>query len=315
MRASCLLGIVLLVALAAPRHADAGPARTQTPGAGVPQRNADGSSARLRTAIERAAGYLGTHELQGDWAWFTTQAALLLGPKFKTWAGTLKVAPSLQAIATSGRRPETFPEALEARIWSLRWLPEHPAPRLSRPDATPVDGAESRRFEEPEAMTIMAMLLAGVHCDTLSPKDRDGWLTLLSTPSHSYMLTNQLFSLMLAYNQGCLSARVIDPIRLRLATQLFAQLTGDSDTLDELTIERLAILCYARVGDWISPGSIARLVNEQQASGAWGARDPRLFRGYRLTEEQTASLAFYVLARAWTLHHGSAAGPQPPHVK
>jgi hypothetical protein len=308
----CLLGILLLLALAGAQRADARQEGKQTAGGGGSPRSADKASVdRLRTAIERAAGYLGTRQQSGNGAWFTTQAAILLSPKFKAWARTLKVSPSLVAVASSDS-PKTFLEAAEASLWSLRWLPERPAVQLPKPNPTPVDRAESRRFEESETMLVIVSQLASATCHEFSPQKQHEWLAMLAWPAHSYSLTNQLLSLMLGYNNGCLTQRVTTPHRRRLATQVYAELIGDMDTLDALAIERMALLSYARVGDWIAPGLIARLVGEQQPSGSWGARDPHVFKGYRATDEFTTALSFYVLARSWALHHASAPAPMPP---
>lgn len=312
VRRSCVLGTVLLFALAEPQRADTRPVGQPTRDAGISQRGGNTVSlAPLRTAIERAARYLGTQEHHGPGAWFTTQAAILLGAQFKVWAGTLKLAPSLREFAKSGS-PKTFPEAVEAGIWSRRWMRERPAVHLPKPDTTPLGRAESRRFEDPDEIAILAIQLVSLNCRRLSPENREHWLIMLSAPTHNYLLTNELLTLLLAYNQGCLSPRVVTPIRLQLATQIFAELIGDSDTLDALAIERLATLCYAGVCDWIAPELITRLINEQQPWGTWGVRDPHLFRGFHQTEEQTAAFAFYVLARTWAEHHGSAPGPKPP---
>jgi len=311
IRSWALIGTVVLLALGEPPPIYARRAATPTPGAAVQQPNGGTPAPDLRAAIERAAGFLGTRDQSGRSGWATTQGALLLGSKFQTWARTLKLAPVLAKTTKPGAHPN-FSELLETRLWSLRSLPERPMVKLSTPAPALVDRDAARHFEEQDLRNLLEVLLVAVSCRSLTPEQRAQWPEQFATPGRSYLLAYQLIGLMIGYNQGCLTAKVAEPIRARLATQLFAQATTDSDTLDGLAIERFAALCYAGVCDWIDSKLIARLVSEQQPSGSWGTRNPHVSRSVNSTEDQIAALAFYVLARSWSLHHPTGAAPSPP---
>ena len=159
MRRWFLIGVIPLLALGEPPRVDARSAQKPTPAAGT-------RSPALRGAIERAAGYLGTRVHSGEGGWSTTQGALLLGPKFEAWARTLKVVSTV----LNADKPDShagFAEVIDARLWSLRWLRERPAAKLSKPTtAPPVDRAEARRFEEVK-----------LNVTTRSPTDHPGRTT------------------------------------------------------------------------------------------------------------------------------------------
>lgn len=273
----------------------------------------------LRRAIELAAGFLGPHQLRGVEAWIVTQGASLLGPGFNAWARTLSVPPAVVNAAKQSPL-KTFPMLLptEGRLWSLRAMPQRKIAALPKPNAVPVAGVEPRRFDEQGTGDLILMTVMSVACHDLSRELRTKWLGgLSSTDKHSYVLATQLFSVMIGYNQGCLSLGVANPIRRQLATSVFEEVRADIDTLDDLSIYRIAALCYAGACEWIDPELIARLVAEQQPSGSWGLRDPQISGLSFARPDHTAAYAFYALARAWSLHHasGHAGGPKPPSTK
>jgi hypothetical protein len=298
---------------------DAQPSGKPTPCPVVPTATATETSAdSMRRAIERAAGYLGTHQLRADGAWMATQGAMLLGPGFKAWAKTLTVSP-LVVEAAKEDPLAAFPQLLpiEGRLWALRTLPQRKTVALPKPPAAPLAGVELRHFEQQDAGDTLAIMLMSVACRNLSPTYRDRWLTLLSADRHSYVLAIQLFGLMLGYHQGCLNPGVTNPLRRQLATRLFSEMRADADALDDLAIERIAGLCYAGVCEWVDPQLISRLVTEQQPSGSWGRRDPHIPGAATTTEDHATARAFYVLARSWSVHHfpSNVAGPKPPRLK
>jgi len=287
---------------------------TATPASIVCTPTPTSPAARLRHAIEHAAAFLGRHEHGAEAAWIITQGAIALGPKFKAWAGKLKVDPAVSAAATPNSQPD-FTGAIDARMFALRWRAPRSVPKLKKPALVETDRAGARSFDLQELGSLAELLLLSAYCPTLKADQKTRLLQDLSRPTHGYALTKQLLGLMLAYNQGCLTTAVAEPLRARLATQLFQEAVADGDILDALTLERLAMLCYARVCDWVDPQLITRLVGEQDTFGGWGPRDPRIFRGFVARESHTAALAFYVLAQTWAAGSASPPAPKPPIAK
>jgi hypothetical protein len=261
---------------------------------------------RMRPALERAAAYLGRTELRGDDTWIATQGAIKLGPDFRTWAETLNVNPVVEADVQRDPLGSRTGAGTEGHLWSLRWLPEAVQPALPHPDdglAQPVATALS----DEDLSAILRVMAHPVVCSRLSDADRQAWVGELSLPAQSYLLTHQLLALMIGRNQGCLDDATVEPLRRELATRLWLEQAADRSGIHDLSIERMAILCYAQVCEWIPSAWVNDLIGAQQPSGSWGELNPGVHDRVIARPEHTAALAFYVLAAVWEERFGDAA--------
>jgi len=272
------------------------------------------TAANLRHALERAASFLSSGEINARAIWFTTQAAALLGPQFTSWAQTLKPAEPLAKLLEPNAKLG-FVDWIDIQWWLLRALPEQQMPKLVKPSPAPASRTESRHFEDKDFGDPGGFMFS-MACPKLNAEQHAKWLDWVSEkPTHSYRLTFQLLGLAIGYNQHCLTPPVLAPLRKDLTTRVWAEVLGDRDTLDAFHLEQIAALCYAQACEWIPSDVVGRLIAEQGPSGSWGVRESFINKDMSATENLTASMAFYVLARSWTLRYASAPGPKPPQVK
>lgn len=272
------------------------------------------TAARLRSAIEANARYLAHIELRGDDAWIATQGASKLGPRFKTWAETLTVNPIVAADAQRDPLASRTGGGTEGHLWQLRWLPEPAAAPLAPPDVDHVPPVSTALTEE-DLFAILRIMAYAVVCPRLGDAERERWLDELRTEAHSYLLTHQLLSLMLGRNQGCLDDAVVEPLRQEMATRLWLEHAADSSGVHDLSIERLAVLCYAQVCNWVRPEWVEQVLAEQDPSGSWGERNPGVHERVVARPEHTAALAFYVLAAVWADRFSAEPAPLPPSAR
>ncbi|MBX3027359.1 hypothetical protein KF840_20870 [bacterium] len=261
-------------------------------------RPASGAAPRLRAALEQAATYLGRTELRGDDTWIATQGAMRLGPDFRTWAETLNVNPIVETDVQRDPLASRTGSGTEGHLWKLRWLPDTALPALPRPDDTLAPPLPVALTDE-DLFAILRDMAYAVVCPRLSPSDRQAWLDGLHVPAQSYRLTHQLLSLIIGHNQGCLDAATVEPLRRELATRLWLEQAADRSGIHDLSIERMAILCYAQVCDWIPTAWVDEVIATQEPSGSWGERNPGVHERVVARPEHTAALAFYVLAATW----------------
>jgi len=262
--------------------------------------NPSGNPQNLRDAIQRTAAFLTKVELRGDDAWIATQGALKLGPEFRIWAETLRVAPVVQADQQRDPLADTAGSGVEGNLWALRWLAESPLAELAPPALPPESPAHTALSEE-EIFSIIRTMAHTVACHRLGDAGREQWLEELRADSNSYVLTHQLISLVLGWHQGCIDAATAEPLREQLATRVRIEQAMDRRVITDLSIERLAALCYAQLCSWIDDEWLDELLWAQQASGSWGDQlnanvHPRVV----AREEHGAAMAFYVLASVWS---------------
>lgn len=274
--------------------------------------NPSRSPRQVRSAIQDAAAYLSSIELRGDDTWIATQGAAKLGPEFRTWAETLQI--SSVTVADRERDPLTGVggAGVEGHLWSLRWLEEGPLPQLPVPEL-PASYLVHTALSEEEIFSILQTMAYAVVCHRLSDIDRETWLQNLSQERNSYVLTHQLIALTLGQHQGCIDSATAEPMREALATRLWLEQAMDRGGFTDLSVERLAALCYAQLCSWIPDEWINELLREQQPSGSWGDElNPNVHPRVIAREEHGAALAFYVLASVWSDRFADEAGPQPP---
>jgi hypothetical protein len=269
---------------------------------------------QVRNAVQAVAAYLAATVLRGDDAWIATQGALKLGPDFRTWAETLAVATMVEEDLKRDPLTSQMGGGVEGHLWNLRWLPELPAPSLPPPDLEALHPVSTALSDE-DILAILQVMAHAVACRRLSDTQRRAWMEELSTPRHSYLLTHQLIALMLGYNQDCIDEATAEPLRQKQATQLWIEQAMDQSGIHDLSIERMAALCYAQVCNWLRDEWVNELIKQQEPSGSWGERNPQVNPRVVAREEHGAALGFYVLAAFWQERFGDASPPVPPPVR
>ncbi len=259
--------------------------------------------ATLTTAIERSAGYFQERPPRGDVGFLIGQASMHLSPAFRRWSEAMQPDP---AVTQAMKDPAAL-QYLEATMWMQRGQQHQPWAPLAAPPVTPSSKPSALTDDELSGVTqVMSMALK---CDQLNPTQRQQWLDRLSTPSHSYLLTHQLLSLVWGRNAGCLTDAEAAPLRTALATALYAELLADGTTVNDLSLERMAMLCYADLCDWVSDAQTDAVRTKQHADGSWGDGSVPIHPNAFVPPEHTAGLGFYVLAMKWD---PSSPPPSPP---
>lgn len=271
----------------------------------------EGHSSHLSEAIDKLARYLERTDLRGDDAWIATQGASKLGPTFRTWAETLSIEGAAEQDRLQNPLNNAYGMGVEGRLLSLRWLEEQPLPPLPAPEPRP-DLVYPTAITEDDIRSLLRVMSYTSVCTRLDEAQRQDWLDLLAQETNGYLLTHQLLALILGYNQRCLDLDTIEPLRAKLATRLYYEQANDDRGIDDLSVERMAILCYAQVCDWLDPESIDLLIREQDPSGSWGERNPGVHERVVARESHTASLALYALASTWRTRFPDLAPPLPP---
>jgi hypothetical protein len=236
-------------------------------------------------ALGRAAFYLGRKPVRGDQIWLLTQAARLLGGEFPDWAGSL---PTVSAAAEHSN--------LEGRLARLRDLAPRPLMPLPVPQHPPV----TRRVElsDDDLARFLRVMELSFSCSEHDRGRRGELLADLREPGTSYLLTHQLWAAVTAYHLGCIEAAELDPLREKLGLRVLAELLAD-ERITDLSVERMAMLCYAGLVGWIPADQRAMLLRDQVPWGSWGEVPVAAHANLLGPEGHTAALGFYVLAHLW----------------
>jgi hypothetical protein len=257
----------------------------------------------ITSALERTARYFDDRPLRGDVSFLIAQASKRLSPDFTRWSSGLK--PD-EAVTRAMENPTSL-QYIEAIMWQERgrahrqWQSQLP-PAVA---ATPVAPA----LNDQEVESIAQVMALGLTCKELSAQQRGTWLSMLATPSRSYLLTHQLLSLTWGRDSGCLNDAEADPLRVTLATALYQELLGDGVTVNDLSLERMAMLCFADLCNWVSEAQTNAVVTKQLENGSWGDGSVPVHPRASVSEEHTAGLGFFVLAMKWDWANQP---PRPP---
>ena len=246
--------------------------------------------ARIALALDKVTHYLEQQKLRGDQAWLIAKAAAALGKDRAAWAAKLPLDPSV--VEAAKRDPKQDLSAIEGAMAHLGRLPSQPLPPLAAPKVEPKTGL-SRRFETADGEHVIELMRSAIVCD--ANVDDAAWDPRLLSLGQGYLLTHQLLSVTLAYERGCVSRERALHWRQLLAAPLLAEVLGRKDPLDDLAIERLAVLCYAGLCDWIPRADIEALLAQQGPTGTWGSHGPENMSNIDW-EAHTAALGFYTLA-------------------
>ena len=272
---------------AAPEPQDATPARD-------PKRPSLHSDTSLAIAIDRAAGYLATLPLTPDVYWLAKRVGHALGGEFDAWKDSLELADYRNNLAAFG-----YPqEAIDAWIESYSSPPPLLTP-LAVPDGlTPLP--TPWEFDESNLREVIEVTILGLRCTVAcEPATVEALLLNLAEPGADYVLTHQMLSLVLAYQFDCISQEEFEPLRAFLATIMLQELLGDI-VFTDLTAERMAMLSYAGLTNWIPESFIEMAIDMQQANGRWP--EVAVFGPDSIVSappEHTAGLALFALAHVW----------------
>lgn len=233
----------------------------------------------LAQAIDRAAVFLDRGELRSDDAWVAYQAAILLGGEYEAWAATLK------------------PSGAYMPLWELRDL--EPARIRDAPGPEPGPGASGgSRMSTDDVLLLVELVKWSRDCPSLDPRGLERLRRVLGRPLHSYLLTHQLWGANLAVSRGCFEAEEMRGTILALAQRVRDELATDWLTTD-LAAERIAMLCWVGLTDWVPDEKFDMLLSDQHPSGSWGVVEFDVYPGAVVRAEHTAALAFYGLAARW----------------
>jgi hypothetical protein len=241
-------------------------------------------------ALERTATYFDARRPRGDVGFLIGQASVRLSPEFVRWSDAMQPDPQV----TRAMADPTSVPYLEAMMWLDRGRPHRPWRSLPPPSVEPESLPTT--LSDQELASVTQVVAMGLRCEQLDATKRQQWLTFLATPNHSYLLTHQLLSLVWARDSGCLSDAEADPLRTTLATALYAELRADRTTVNDLSLERMAMLCYADLCNWVGDRQTTAVLARQHADGSWGDGSVPINARASVPPEHTAGLGFYVLA-------------------
>lgn len=267
---------------------------------------------KLRAAVEAAARYISVTELRGDDAWVATQGAMQLGPTFRIWAETIDVSSGVATDLERDPLEGASGRGVEGHLWNLRWIEPIALPPLD-PPAIPSLVPVSTTLSDEDILALIRIMAQAVACHRLGAADLQAWVDELRRETSGYLLTHQLIALLLGRHQGCIDAETAEPIRADLTRRLFLEQSMDRRGIDDLSLERLAILCFAQVCDWLQDEWIDEVIRTQQPSGSWGAEtNAHVNERVIAREEHSAALGFYVLASVWQQRFADEAPPRVP---
>lgn len=271
-----------------------GPPLAASGGASTTAPHAPVTAARIARGLEKAAAFLGPRELRGDQSWLVGRACHLLGEPHVAWSGTLRTHPDV--IAGAEQDPAKMAIALEGALWKMRRRPTRSWPSAPLPNVAPASPV-SHRFESQDAVQILTMTRAALGC-TLAAALPQTFFDAVNAPASGYMLTHQLFALGLAYERGCLADELARSLRAALATRIVAEQRVDREPITDLSIERMALLCYVGLGHWVSEADLDALLAKQDRKGSWGSHGPDNAGGIDWAPH-SAALGFFLLAHRW----------------
>jgi hypothetical protein len=257
----------------------------------------------VASALERSAGYFDAHPPRGDVGFLIGQGSLHLPAAFQRWSDAMEPDPAV----TQAMADPTAAQYLEAILWLQRGRPHHQWGPLAPPSVAPSPTPST--LSDDELAGVQDVMDKALRCEDLDAEQRQAWLTSLATPSHSYLLTHQLLSLVWGRVSGCLGDAEADPLRNTLATAVYAELLADATKVNDLSLERMAMLCYADLCDWVNDEQIQAVVAGQDPDGGWGDGSVPIHPDAFVPPEHTAGLGFYVLAMKWD---PATQPPSPP---
>jgi hypothetical protein len=257
----------------------------------------------VAVAIERAAGFLTTRPLLMDAHWFAKQSAHLLGGEFVPWASRLTYKDQRLEYEAAGMSPAgvaAFMASADYPARTLRALPR-PVGLTSRPT-----GTQMTREELDRTFTISVRGVESL--GACKPENVDALVAEVSEPGTDYVLTHQLWALLLAHQNSCVfSPQQFEALRQTLAAEVLRELMAD-DRFTDLTAERMALLGLAGLSSWIPDAVIARAVETQNDDGSWPKVHVYGEHSYvSVVPEHQAALALYALAHVWLRSAGQDA--------
>jgi len=242
-------------------------------------------------ALERAGRKLAAGKLRGDEAWLVFQAAAILGGEFPAWAEGLRVKKTARIPDKPGKWN------LNRRVYRIRShefdnieMPDDPG-ELPPPDTDP-------RITDHELTRLNRVMDWSMRCRDLDEPQLARLRWELEHPSKSYVLAHQLWAGVTSISFGCVDREWGTKATVELARHVLAELLTDEETSD-LSVERMAFLCYANAYHWIPDEKFEQLVRDQKESGSWGTLDLHVNPVTWVGPEHTMALAFYALAHRW----------------
>ncbi|MDO8416149.1 MAG: hypothetical protein Q7S87_08070 [Agitococcus sp.] len=243
---------------------------------------------RFETAIVK-------QPVHGDVALLVRQGAKILHHK-------VVVKPQKSYIS----RANKFPYSLEYALWALRdeqlniekktfsltkdkKFESYLAFTLSHPSSS----IDIEKIYISQIRMVINIMKIAIECK------KNGFLTdLIGEPGYEYVSTHQLFTLVLAKHQGCITARQYEATLPIYATRVKNELDVVGDKLSDLQVERAAMLALIGRVDLIPITLIKNIIKSQRKDGFWLYVDnitPRL-----IPKEHTSALAYYLLAASQT---------------
>ena len=269
------------------------------------------SPTQLVSAIERSAAYFEGKPVHGDQAHLLIVAAALLSKEFQTWAAGL--APLEIVLEDAQYDPEAFngQRGVEGRLWAERSIPRRPWAPLAKPaDLPPLHSAiwltdQSLR----DLYVLMNRIFA---CRGRGADAQRDLVEALSRPGRGYVLSHQLVGAGWARDRGCLPDTKADALRASLAPLVYRELLADEGAVHDLSVERMAVLCYTGLCGWLTAAHVQSLVVKQLPDGSWGELPVEVHRAASFPPGHTAALAFLVLATRWAEHQPRLPVPRAP---
>jgi hypothetical protein len=236
----------------------------------------------LSTAINRAADFLGSTPLEHDELWFVHQASRRLGRGFPRWA--------------AGLRENAAPAGAEQVLAELRDLDMHRFPLLIGQQTILALPRPARSTDKKTANQLISEMFFAVHdCRAEKADTVERVRGLLGLELHGYLLAHQAWMLAVAASRGCVSVEEAAPYRKGMGEQLQSELVA-SQGLDDLDLERMAVLCLLDLCHWVPKDSFDRAIAHQLPSGSWGKIPPAGGEPKMLRETHTVALGFFALA-------------------
>ncbi len=243
-----------------------------------------GADDPMADALERAASYFARKVLKGDQAWMARQGAWILGGEFDAWGDALFVETRVISGSQSGTN----------RLSRDRYSP---LPPLPAPDVQPVPDP-IYHLSRAEFRSIGRTMALSTTCPRLEGRNLEVLRGLVRKPGRSYVVTHQLWALITGYHLGCFDQATLDELRPVLATVVLRELLADTK-MNDLTAERMAMLAYAGVVDWIPERLFELALATQDPSGAWMRHQVDIGPHASSSVMHASTLAFYALAARW----------------
>ncbi|UCE86454.1 MAG: hypothetical protein JSU66_01580 [Deltaproteobacteria bacterium] len=232
--------------------------------------------------MERAFDALADRRLGLDEHWLVHQAALRLqGPYPERAAGfppPVSSHPKAQGAALA--------------LWRTRDV----APPALPQRAVPADVAPSRNAipqADSDGPILTALSTSAMRCARGNPAaGAELQRAASATGVGGYVATHQLLFLVFGVSKGCVDAAEVEPLRQRVARRVYAELLAEPSPVDDLNLERMAMLCHSGLCNWVGDAMIQAVLDAQRPSGLWDV----VLAGPFMRDEHATALAVYVLA-------------------